>query len=146
MRRREDVAVAVLVLMSAALIATSAAWASGTTRDGAPVSAKMLKQCFNEHGGYLHDNLMVGSPCPAFMNRKRVLTYVKRLLIDNGFRPAMTLTKYWARQIGLDGLQDGIEYSVLVVKSGPHQLGIQRGGYSGVGGLYVDRINVAFIP
>ena len=55
----------------------------------------------------------------------------------------MTLTKYWARQIGLDGLQDGIEYSVLVVKSGPHQLGIQRGGYSGVGGLYVDRINVA---
>ena len=94
----------------------------------------------------MHDNLMVGSPCPGVIHSQLILTYVKRLLIDNGFRPAMTLTKYWARQIGLDGMQDGIEYSVLVVKSGPHQLGIQRSAGSGIGGLYVDRINVAFIP
>lgn len=106
----------------------------------------MLQQCFNEHGGYLHDNLMVGSPCPPFMNRRRVLTYVRNLLVDNGFRRAMTLKKYWARQIALDGIQDGIEYYVLVVKSGPHQIAIERSGYSGIGGVYQDRLNVSFLP
>lgn len=129
-----------------AVLLTAAASASPAVKTGAPVSPKMLQQCFNEHGGYLHDNLMVGSPCPPFKNRTRVLAYVKRLLVDNGFRPAMQLKKYWARQIALNGIQDGVEYYVLIVKSGPHQLGILRSGYSGYGGLYTDRINVPWIP
>jgi hypothetical protein len=110
----------------------------------APVSPQVLEKRLNEHGGYLHDNLMVGSPCALFKNRTRVLALVKRLLIYNGFRPSMTVTKLWARQIGLDTIQDGVEFAVLVVKSGPRQIAIQRSGYSGYGGLHLDRVNVPF--
>jgi hypothetical protein len=72
-----------------------------------------------------------------------VLAYVKNLLIYNGFRPNMALKKYWARQIKLYAIQDGLPYDVLVVKSGPGQIAIQRSGYHGYG-VFVNRFNLSF--
>jgi hypothetical protein len=107
-----------------------------------PVSGAMLDKCFSESGGWVRDDLMVGTPCAPFKNRGRVLAYVKNLLIYNGFRPSMTVKTYWARQIRLLAIQDGITYWVYIVKSGPHQIGVQR--YASATGRQLDRLNVSF--
>jgi hypothetical protein len=108
-----------IVLVGAAIaVALGLASTAQAAPAAPPVSPHTLDQCFNEHGGSVRDDLLVGTPCAPFQNRARVLAYVKALLLYNGFRPSMTVTKVWARQIGIDEIQDGIKYGALLVKSG----------------------------
>jgi hypothetical protein len=59
----------------------------------------------------------LGSPCPPFKSRQRVMKDVKALLVYNGFRPAMTFTVASPRQITFRAIQDGIQYHGVVVKT-----------------------------
>jgi hypothetical protein len=59
----------------------------------------------------------LGSPCPPFKNRQKVMKDVKALLVYNGFRPAMTFTVASPRQITFRAIQDGIQYYGVVVKT-----------------------------
>lgn len=64
----------------------------------------------------------VGWPCKPLKNRSRVVGYMKEKLIDNGFRPNMRFSNPSPRQIAFRGIQDGVEYLGVVVKSGPRQI------------------------
>lgn len=61
----------------------------------------------------------IGSPCPKFKNRAKVVSEVKKLLIYNGYRPAMKVTYTSPRQIMIDAILDGYRYFVTVVKIAP---------------------------
>jgi hypothetical protein len=64
----------------------------------------------------------IGNPCPKFKNRAKVVAEVKKLLIYNGYRPAMKVTYPSPRQIVVDAIQDGYRYLVVVVKIAPRKL------------------------
>jgi opacity protein-like surface antigen len=130
----------VIAVTLAVLVCAGAAQAATVSQP--PVSPQVLEKCLNQHGGYLHDNLMVGTPCAPFKNRARVLAVVKNLLVYNGFRPSMTVTKLWARQIGISGIQDGIQIDFLVVKSGRRQIAVVH--WTEYGFPVVNRFSVPF--
>lgn len=64
----------------------------------------------------------IGNPCPKFKNRTKVVAEVKKLLIYNGYRPAMKVTYTSPRQIVIDAIQDGYRYLVVVVKIAPRMI------------------------
>lgn len=65
-----------------------------------------------------------GWPCKPFQHPAKVSVFVKRELVDNGFRPRMLWIKASPRQFQFRGVQDGVEIIGMVVKSGPREIAI----------------------
>lgn len=81
----------------------------------------------------------LGWPCKTFANRARTVTFVRKLLIGNGFR-AYTIRFYGSspNQLQFRGIQDGLEYTGAVARSGVREITIQLTAvYPNPGGTYV---------
>jgi hypothetical protein len=66
----------------------------------------------------------LGWPCAPFTHRQRVTQFVRSELIYNGFRPAMTIWNASPRQIQFRGIQDGIDFDGVAVKTGSRKITI----------------------
>ncbi len=60
----------------------------------------------------------IGWPCPAFVHRAKTVAFVKSQLVYNGFRPAMSFYVRSPRQLGVNAIQDGIQYYGTFVRTG----------------------------
>lgn len=79
----------------------------------------------------------LGYPCAAFKNPTKVMAYMKAELIDNGFRPRMTMTLRSPRQVQFVAIQDGVRYWGTVAKYGPRLIKTRLTCTSGCsGGTY----------
>lgn len=86
----------------------------------------------------------IGWPCAAFLHPKSVMSFVRKTLIYNGFRPAMTLKLMSPRQVQFFGIQDGIRIWGTVAKTGPRQLTFRLTTASGDPGSGTYRLATAF--
>lgn len=67
----------------------------------------------------------LGYPCPVFKSPARTKAFVRGLLIANGFRPAsVSIRKTSPRQFQLRGIQDGVQFFGIVVKSASRRVTI----------------------
>jgi hypothetical protein len=59
----------------------------------------------------------IGSPCPAFKNKTKVVAFLRQVLLDNGYRKVpLTFTMASPRQMRFEGVQDGYEMRGVVVR------------------------------
>jgi len=82
----------------------------------------------------------VGWPCAVFKNPARVITYVRRTLIYNGWRPAMNVYRPSSRQIRFVGIVDGVQYWAIVAKTGDRRITVDvESVYTGEGRVPAQR-------
>jgi hypothetical protein len=60
--------------------------------------------------------------CKPFKNPQLVQERIRKLLIYNGFRPAMSFRLHYTGYMTVDAIQDGIRYFGIITKIGPRSV------------------------
>jgi hypothetical protein len=88
----------------------------------------------------------LGWPCKPFVHPATSIRWIKNLLVDNGYRPGVTVTLVSPRRIYINGYQHGVEMHGLAVRSGDRQTTIFWSGPTPRSGNGPIRFAVRFKP
>lgn len=71
-----------------------------------------------------HPQHPAGWPCQPFTNPARTLAWVRAKLVENGFRPNVSVRLLTTRQITIQGIQDGVRIAGRAARTGPREISV----------------------